>query len=1171
MKKINNLLFLFVGLMLSLISNAQETIVIVDPKDKINIGEYSSDFKIDIQCQYKTSGNGFYLCFDITEPTNLYIELDKKGTLSVSSKIDGKRIEKTVDSNYYFLYTEVDPQSCELLIYGYSVGSILNIKMQGSTTPVWDIFDDPEPLPEPFPEPPAITDPAMVQFSSNANYIATFTPLKEISSVEYKDGKITNYSAGNIQVDITYMDGMGRPFQYNKYRSSPENKDLISIVEYDRRDLVSQTWLPATFRGNGACYEKSAMKNRSIITNNDHKAFYETVFEKSSFHRKVKEILPGQYRHDFQKGVSNSYTFNQGKSTLSIADTDLLVCAKYILTGDNKKIIVSRTENYLENDLFVTCRTDEDGNINYQFKNKLDQVVLIRQINENKLIDTYFLYDAYGNLGCVLPPIAVTTLTSGSWDETNTTLKQYAYLYKYDNRQRCIAKKIPGADWVYYIYDRTDQLIFSQDGIQRSKGEWHFSVPDALGRMALTGICRNNFQYDTNPLANSVIQAEFNLSNINNKYYDIRGVTLTGPVDFLSAHYYDQYDFRTKEDFPKLSYDTSEYNTRYGDDTQTEKYKHKGLQTGSLVKTLNAGSESPTYIYTMNYYDNRKRMIQSHSTNHKGGIEKQYTAYNFSGQPVKQKHIHTISGNTGKQEELYAYTYDHAGRLLKVTHKLNEGTDMILLEQAYDEIGRVKSLKKAGIETLKSVYSYDVRSWIKSITNSHFSQTLFYEDTFAGSTKMYNGNISAMSWKLDGDVERSYIFTYDNLSRLKHAAYNKAASGGVYNTSYTYDNHGNIKNLVRRGKSSTDSSNNVIIDELSMTYSGNQLIKTVDGGTTVNLPNSGDFKDYSKGSSVYQYNNVGALIKDTHKGISEIQYNLLHLPQRVDIKNPVAEARIEYIYSATGEKLRVEQKWNPNYSTLPVIGSAINVSSLTQSKATDYIGNKIYEDGQLKRVLANGGYYDVMDKKYYFFLTDHQGNNRIVADQNGTVVQKNHYYPFGVTFAESTADDKQPYKYNGKELNNSHGLNLYDYHARQYEPAIGRFSSMDPLAEKYYSISPYAYVRNNPVNRIDPDGMDEWEINKKTGQISWIKESDTHQLFALDNSGVRTGSSITIKNRDILDQLSQTMDNFRGQYAKTTSSDVGSIFLFAADHSDVEWALFGSQTKKKCKLYDYNF
>ncbi|MDR2002767.1 MAG: RHS repeat-associated core domain-containing protein, partial [Prevotella sp.] len=84
----------------------------------------------------------------------------------------------------------------------------------------------------------------------------------------------------------------------------------------------------------------------------------------------------------------------------------------------------------------------------------------------------------------------------------------------------------------------------------------------------------------------------------------------------------------------------------------------------------------------------------------------------------------------------------------------------------------------------------------------------------------------------------------------------------------------------------------------------------------------------------------------------------------------------------------------------------------------------------------------------------------------------NHYYPFGMHFAPGTGGELQPYKYNNKELDQMHGLNMYDYSARYYESALGRFTSVDPLAEKYYNISPYAYVMNNPLKYIDPTGGD---------------------------------------------------------------------------------------------------
>ena len=119
------------------------------------------------------------------------------------------------------------------------------------------------------------------------------------------------------------------------------------------------------------------------------------------------------------------------------------------------------------------------------------------------------------------------------------------------------------------------------------------------------------------------------------------------------------------------------------------------------------------------------------------------------------------------------------------------------------------------------------------------------------------------------------------------------------------------------------------------------------------LNSSMDFKEYTEGTTVeYTYNANGAMVKDMNKGISSIAYNSLNLPRMVDIKSKTAEGRNEYTYSASGVKLKAVQKWNPNYNSAPVIGSDVNVSSLTMSSTTDYVGNIIYENGKLKSLFC---------------------------------------------------------------------------------------------------------------------------------------------------------------------------------------------------------------------------
>ena len=126
------------------------------------------------------------------------------------------------------------------------------------------------------------------------------------------------------------------------------------------------------------------------------------------------------------------------------------------------------------------------------------------------------------------------------------------------------------------------------------------------------------------------------------------------------------------------------------------------------------------------------------------------------------------------------------------------------------------------------------------------------------------------------------------------------------------------------------------------------------------------------------------------------------------------------------------------------------------------------------QILIDGGYITFSNNNpiCHYYLQDHLGNNRVVFRPGDYVEQVNHYYPFGGLMGESTGGNVQKYKYNGKELDRMNGLDWYDYGARHYDAAIASWPTMDPLCEKYYSLSPYNYCGNNPIRFIDPDGIE---------------------------------------------------------------------------------------------------
>gem|GEM_PF-3644751 len=181
-----------------------------------------------------------------------------------------------------------------------------------------------------------------------------------------------------------------------------------------------------------------------------------------------------------------------------------------------------------------------------------------------------------------------------------------------------------------------------------------------------------------------------------------------------------------------------------------------------------------------------------------------------------------------------------------------------------------------------------------------------------------------------------------------------------------------------------------------------------------------------------------------------------------------------------------------------ISGTMPNEINMDKERVLDYSGNKVYEDGSLKMILLGSAYYDTNENNYYFYIQDHLGNNRIVADAGGAVVQSNQYYPFGIEMetGDFVQQTSQPYKYNNKELDSQNNLNWYDYSARW--KADWYFPTQDPLSEEYYSISPYAYVANNPIKFLDPTGMYYTDYTDKDGNIIYRDDDGSTNVVVIN-------------------------------------------------------------------------
>ena len=583
-----------------------------------------------------------------------------------------------------------------------------------------------------------------------------------------------------------------------------------------------------------------------------------------------------------------------------------------------------------------------------------------------------------------------------------------------------------------------------------------------------------------------------------------KGFYHQAPTTLLTVYYYDDYQFLElmpeKEIY--LMYDPHW-------DKEGKKWDNaKGLLTGKRTYALDGSGNYTAMAY---YYDAHGNIIQELSTNHLDGGDNHYYTYTFTGKVLKDVHEH--SKDQTSFLDICTNTYDHAERLTSTTYNVFAKT--ITTNYSYDNLGRMKQKNINNIETIQ--YKYNIRNWLTDIISPNFTEKMYY----ANIGRCYNGNISRIDWKVGNeDITRNYLFKYDGLNRLTFADYAYCTSSLCANANSfdvkveSYDKQGNILQLSRYGRITPQQAQRIqsrivnddetppadpygIIDNLNYTYNGNQLKSVSD--VSDNDPVYKDVMHFVDGADTdveYTYDANGNMTSDRNKKIESIAYNNLNLPVLVSMERkstifnpgialfPYTQNHIQYDYDAEGKKLRVS--YGHSEGSMQRSGG-VNMS-IVYSGYTDYCDNFVYENDTLVKILLSEGYIACKDRTFHFYLKDHQGNNRVVANESGGIEQVNHYYPFGGLFGESSGGDVQKYKYGGKELERMHGVDLYDFSARMQDPVLGRFNTMDPMCEKYYSISPYAYCNNNPIMYIDPNGMDIviWYQNERGKQVNFI-------------------------------------------------------------------------------------
>lgn len=922
---------------------------------------------------------------------------------------------------------------------------------------------------------------------------------------------------------VTYFDGLGRPKQSIIVKGSVNGKDLVTPVKYDGfgRQLLDILPVPVESKNGGyheAIIDESTANTYYSGMNLGANAYSEKVLENSPLDRLEAQYGPGATWRSNDKKTEIFYetNYNEVKQYIATFDYQTLVAG----------ITLSATK-YPAGTLYRTRTVDEDGNNGLEYKNGKGQTLLVRKFvssngpnvvpsDTNVYADTYYVYNNYNQLAYVIPPLAV-----NAGNVSPNTLADLCYQYIYDGNGRLVEKKLPGKGWEYMVYDKQDRLVMTQDANMREKKQWLFTKYDQFSRVAYTGIYTYTEDYTgNNRLGRITEQGRVDAEGSNNEIAGTltkSGITIsygnnaypTSITSLLSVNYYDSYPSETP--FPTDD-------KVFGQDILLETWNAKNISvksmpTASYVKNINDDRWTKNY----SFYDEKGRVIGSHSTNFLGGSTIVHTRLDFTGLAMKTKTYNKrLSGEIPVVvEEKFEYTDQKL--LKKHYHEVIGMTPQeVLAENTYNDIGQLIEKKVGG--TLQTIdYRYNIRGWMTGINlvndnidkTKLFSYKIYYEDPINPSLKRYNGNISQIDWwAFDNSTSSRYDYSYDKLNRLVKADFKTIATTGTTDTYFnneelSYDANGNILTLKRYAKTLASATIGTLIDDLSYTYTGNKAMSIADAVT--NNPSG-----YSGTGQPITYDANGNMLTFPDKKITQaIVYNHLNLPQNITQNNKPTN----FIYRADGVKVNKTFEINGETLNTDYLDGFVYTSRYTQQIATALTQDdpatieavtagqqEVFELDE-KPLVGPGnppqqamaspsffptaeGFYDFINLKYIYQYKDHLGNVRVSYSYNSSeekidIEDKNDYYPFGLSFVTSSKSSTyspstsyKNYKYNGKELQET---GMYDYGARMYMPDIGRWGVVDPFAQAYYSISPYQYVLNNPIINIDVKGK--WTVS----------------------------------------------------------------------------------------------
>ena len=364
---------------------------------------------------------------------------------------------------------------------------------------------------------------------------------------------------------------------------------------------------------------------------------------------------------------------------------------------------------YGSGELVASRSADEDGRKSFLFRDQLGRDILSRRVGDGgAYFDTYYVYDELGNLAMVFPP-ALDSLLRSRIDVSVDDPKfvQYGYAYRYDPYNRVVERKLPGAGWIYQVYDNADRLVLTQDGEQRLRNEWTYCVYDKLGRVVSRSLVRNG-----GSLSRAVLQARYDAADFDNSYPVLGGSDNPYKpfptnefvlIDILSDDRYGGYEYlpvwsgasvRPSQSGLSAFEIPSYLAFSPVDDVVVDSdvdNRTTGLKVYDRQLMLNPANDgiSQAYVERAYYYDSKGRVVQAVERNHLGGISRTSVKYDFVGNILAQCESHqTEAGDTPPDTKTTRFGYDYRSRLQSEKTILNDGSPGIV-SYAYDQLGRL--------------------------------------------------------------------------------------------------------------------------------------------------------------------------------------------------------------------------------------------------------------------------------------------------------------------------------------------------------------------------------------------------------------------------------------------------------------------------------------------------